>query len=159
MTLLVLFELSEQDRTGYDLIKRLSHGRDSLSAGRVYPLLHDLYSRGVLEVRTEGRRKIYSLTREGKRFLRDLTGRQERMLHALMSQLEQVSAKDDIERFHQMHRQAYEYKRQMLKDIDVLAPLQEAIIRVYARNDDAKQKRLRSTIEKATLQVRRIADG
>jgi DNA-binding PadR family transcriptional regulator len=76
-TPLVLSILSEGDSYGYAIIKRVgevSGGELQWTDGMVYPLLHRLERRGLVEAvwgqsETGRRRKYYRLTREGAEHL------------------------------------------------------------------------------------------
>jgi DNA-binding PadR family transcriptional regulator len=76
-TPLVLAILSEGDSYGYAIIKRVgevSGGELQWTDGMVYPLLHRLERRGLVEAvwglsETGRRRKYYRLTREGAEHL------------------------------------------------------------------------------------------
>jgi PadR family transcriptional regulator, regulatory protein AphA len=73
----ILGLLAEEPRSGYDIKKeveeRLSHFW-SESFGHIYPMLHRLHERGLLQLeveRQEGKpdRKVYRITNEGKKAL------------------------------------------------------------------------------------------
>jgi PadR family transcriptional regulator, regulatory protein AphA len=75
----ILGLLAEEPRSGYDIKKeveeRLSHFW-SESFGHIYPMLHRLHERGLVEMeveRQEGKpdRKVYRITDEGRSALRD----------------------------------------------------------------------------------------
>ena len=70
LKILILKELEKGEATGYELIKRLSRFKKP-SPGSVYPLLKELLESGFLNVRREGRKKVYSLSEKGKRVLRE----------------------------------------------------------------------------------------
>jgi DNA-binding PadR family transcriptional regulator len=64
--------LREKPMCGYHLIKSIHRRYHVLiSQGTVYPLLYNLTEQGILEVKTQNRFKIYSLTEKGKAFAED----------------------------------------------------------------------------------------
>lgn len=76
MGMLLLKLLSEGDKYGYEMIETLrqrSQNVFELKAGTLYPLLHGLEEKGLLdsyEKEVTGKtRKYYSITKEGKKVL------------------------------------------------------------------------------------------
>lgn len=79
-TMLVLKLLSEKDMYGYEMIDTLrkkSQNVFEFKAGTLYPLLHGLEEKGVLNVYEQeylGKtRKYYSITKEGRKLLKEKT--------------------------------------------------------------------------------------
>ena len=75
-TMLVLKLLEEKDMYGYEMIetlRRKSNNVFELKAGTLYPLLHSLEDKGLLNVYQKGYagkiRKYYSITKQGTEFL------------------------------------------------------------------------------------------
>lgn len=76
MMMLLLKLLSEKDMYGYEMIDTLRKRSENvfeLKAGTLYPLLHGMEEKGMLEVYEQeyaGKiRKYYHITREGKKIL------------------------------------------------------------------------------------------
>ncbi len=76
MTMLLLQLLEEKDMYGYEMIETLKKRSENvfeLKAGTLYPLLHTLESKQLVnayEQTCAGKiRKYYHLTKEGKKFL------------------------------------------------------------------------------------------
>ncbi|MBU0461763.1 MAG: PadR family transcriptional regulator [Nanoarchaeota archaeon] len=64
---LVLKALSHKDMSGYSIMIFLEQATGKKpSAGSIYPLLDELRKENLVSVRSEKRRKIYSLTKAGK---------------------------------------------------------------------------------------------
>lgn len=78
---LILKLLDRQDMYGYQIIEELARRSDNtfqLKAGTLYPLLHGLEKKGLLESYEENAdsariRKYYRLTGKGKKFLKEKT--------------------------------------------------------------------------------------
>lgn len=77
MTMLILKLLSEKDMYGYEMIETLrmrSQNVFELKAGTLYPLLHGLEDKRMLQVyeqeATGKIRKYYSITKSGRTFLK-----------------------------------------------------------------------------------------
>ena len=78
MTMLLLKLLSEQDMYGYEMISVLrerSENVSELKAGTLYPLLHSLEEKNLLESYEQealGKvRKYYSITKAGRKLLQE----------------------------------------------------------------------------------------
>ena len=76
MTMLILKLLSEKDMYGYemiDILRKRSQNVFELKAGTLYPLLHGLEEKGLVNVYEKecvGKvRKYYSLTKQGRELL------------------------------------------------------------------------------------------
>ncbi len=78
---LILKLLDGQDMYGYQIIEELARRSDNtfqLKAGTLYPLLHGLEKKGLLESYEENAdsarvRKYYRLTGKGQKFLKEKT--------------------------------------------------------------------------------------
>ena len=77
-TMLLLKLLSEQDMYGYEMISVLRERSENvfeLKAGTLYPLLHSLEEKNLLEAYEQealGKvRKYYSITKEGRKLLQE----------------------------------------------------------------------------------------
>ena len=78
---LILKLLDSQDMYGYQIIEELARRSDNtfqLKAGTLYPLLHGLEKKGLLESYEENAdsariRKYYRLTKKGKKHLKEKT--------------------------------------------------------------------------------------
>ena len=75
-TMLVLKLLAEKDMYGYEMIEELRERSENvfeLKAGTLYPLLHSLEAKGLLNVyeKEAGNkvRKYYSITKHGRKIL------------------------------------------------------------------------------------------
>src|SRR3989338_5291423 len=71
LRLIVMKTLLNKELSGYDLIKQieLNTGTWKPSFGSIYPLLERLLKEKLVQVKEQGRRKIYSLTAEGRKHL------------------------------------------------------------------------------------------
>jgi len=76
LKLLILKELEKGEATGYDIIKRISEKAKRPSPGSVYPILKELKENGFLNVRIDGKKKIYTLSDKGKKILREAMERE-----------------------------------------------------------------------------------
>ncbi len=77
LKLLILKELERREDTGYGLIQRISVKTSKKpSPGSIYPLLKELTNAGFLNVRIEGRKKMYSLSEKGKKVLEEASKRE-----------------------------------------------------------------------------------
>lgn len=76
-TLLVLRLLETENMYGYEMIKDLkerSEGVFELKEGTLYPILHSLEERGLIDSywdeSTAKKRKYYTITKEGRKYLK-----------------------------------------------------------------------------------------
>jgi DNA-binding PadR family transcriptional regulator len=72
LQIIVLKVLSKASQSGYGLVKEIEKETKGWkpSFGSVYPLLEHLKNEGCVQVKTEKRKKVYSLTSEGKEKLK-----------------------------------------------------------------------------------------
>ncbi|MFC1800623.1 PadR family transcriptional regulator [Nanoarchaeota archaeon] len=98
LRLIVLKFLSRKEMSGYSLIKYISENTSwKPSTGSVYPLLISLHKDNLVNVREEGRRKVYSLTSKGKEKLELLLDKSKLLEKAIESLriLESISDNPD----------------------------------------------------------------
>ncbi len=71
LRLIVMKTLLNKELSGYGLIKQIEKhtGTWKPSFGSIYPLLERLLTEKLVQVKAQGRRKLYSLTNEGKKQL------------------------------------------------------------------------------------------
>jgi len=77
---LVIMQLSEEPKYGYEMLKVLRdefEGLWDLKTGTFYPALKSLESRGFVETELRDQTEFYSLTEKGKTLLDSLGGRME----------------------------------------------------------------------------------
>lgn len=78
-TMLILKLLEEKDMYGYQMIDELSKKSNNvflLKAGTLYPLLHGLEQKGIIEAYdsnedTARQRRYYNITKRGRKLLND----------------------------------------------------------------------------------------
>jgi len=86
LKILILKELEKENLSGQELMDRIGQKTAKRpSPGSVYPLLHELLNSGFLEMRVEGKRKIYSLSEHGKKVLKEYS---EKEKQAILSKIE-----------------------------------------------------------------------
>ena len=81
----ILKLLGEGERSGYDLMQTIREetGFWRPSAGSMYPLLQSLEEAGLIDFRTEDRKKVYFLTDKGKRALNEVSEAREQMRRSI----------------------------------------------------------------------------
>ncbi len=86
LKILILKELERNSLSGQELMNRIGQKTAKRpSPGSVYPILHELLSSGFLDMRVDGKRKIYSLSDHGKRVLEEFSKREKQ---AILSKIE-----------------------------------------------------------------------
>lgn len=78
--------LSRSNMSGYSLIKQIREetGCWKPSTGSIYPLLDKMLEGGLVNVREEGRKRIYALTEKGKENLRELIKKKDELFDHLI---------------------------------------------------------------------------
>lgn len=97
--LLVLRLLAEREMYGYELVRTIhlaSRSTFKFAEGVIYPLLHGLEAKGLLDAREQkvaGRQRVYyRLSRTGRNRLRDLSAEWERVQTGVRTVLENPDA-------------------------------------------------------------------
>ena len=87
LPLIVLHKLNERPHTGYSLSKEIhtSTGQKP-SFGSIYPILEKMMSAGIVTMREEGRKKIYTLTAKGKKAAGDLQQQRVQLIESMITQ-------------------------------------------------------------------------
>ncbi|MBI4145286.1 PadR family transcriptional regulator [Candidatus Woesearchaeota archaeon] len=88
LRLAVLRQLSKRPLSGYSIMQAITDESGwKPSPGSIYPLLASLVGENLATVRSQGRRRIYALTKEGTDTLQELLGQNRARLDRLASQL------------------------------------------------------------------------
>ena len=67
LSFMLLWLLCKQPMYGQQLAEEIAKRRgEKPNPGTIYPALKDLQKRGLIQMRSEGRKTIYALTREGR---------------------------------------------------------------------------------------------
>ncbi|MFT4309217.1 MAG: PadR family transcriptional regulator [Candidatus Woesearchaeota archaeon] len=156
LKMVILWEISDGPISGYDIIKNLSSkGMKAPSPGSLYPILHDLNNQGLVSFKEDGKKKVYSLTAKGRSFMKKMNNLHKKSVEQMMSQLSTIAGQDDITYYERLNSLSRDYKKEMLSDLDVLGPLQDAIIRVYETKDIKTRKYMRKLLSDTTLKLKR----
>lgn len=93
LNILVLKELDEGPKSGYELMKRMEERIGTKpSPGSVYPLLDQLKKDRLVTFRGDGRAKEYRLTAEGKKRLKIIYEKREECLRGFIGGMKMLSA-------------------------------------------------------------------
>ena len=137
---LVLYVLRSKPMHGYSIMQEVSKlfdGKYVPSPGVVYPTLQLLEDMGLVESRTEGRRKVYVITEEGVREL-------EKNIHVV--------------------RELLHYAREIRTFFEELggAELVRAIsnlIKNFSKLDEDRKRRIREALESLAKVINEILEG
>jgi len=67
LSFMLLWLLCKRPMYGQELAEEIAKRRgEKPNPGTIYPALKDLHKRGLIHVRTEGRKTVYELTKEGQ---------------------------------------------------------------------------------------------
>ncbi|MBS3176000.1 PadR family transcriptional regulator [Candidatus Woesearchaeota archaeon] len=84
--------LAKKPMTGYSLMQALEQQVGwKPSPGSVYPLLADLYKAKLVQIKDEGRKKMYSLTPQGRKALKMIVTQKENFLRHLQQHMRACS--------------------------------------------------------------------
>ena len=79
--LIILKELSKNDLSGYDIIKKIESLKGKKpSTGYIYPILKDLSNQSYISFKTVGRKKVYKINVKGKKFLKELDSKKKNLI-------------------------------------------------------------------------------
>ena len=93
----ILRSLEKNSLSGYQLIKQINTATGwKPSTGSVYPLLDAMRKKGILTVRQDGRRRVYTITTEGKAALLATKQDYDRIFDRMIDELHVVSATTDM---------------------------------------------------------------
>jgi DNA-binding PadR family transcriptional regulator len=93
LNILVLKELDEGPKSGYELMKRLEERVGTKpSPGSIYPLLEELKKDRLVAFKGDGRSKEYHLTAEGKKRLKMIDEKREECLKSFLGGMKMLSA-------------------------------------------------------------------
>ncbi|HII16051.1 MAG TPA: PadR family transcriptional regulator [Nanoarchaeota archaeon] len=157
--LMVLWELAEKERSGYDLIKHLGEVTSSKpSPGYIYPLLHGLKSKGLASSSVHGRKTTYSITPKGKKLLDEMRGLHARMAVEMGKSIEAIGGKKEAGKFLKLSAELVEHGDSLLKDSGLMQPIMESVIRLHRRKDfKDKRQQLRDILKGAAEKIKGLA--
>ena len=150
LKLLILKELEKDDATGYDLIKKISIKTSKKpSPGSVYPLLKELTNSDFLNVRAEGKKKIYSISEKGRKILDDISMQEKEAILRKIDVLKDsgIISKDEVKEVFQL----INFKRELwIKLFELRNWMQflRAISKAFENSKDDVEKILDEVIEK-----------
>lgn len=150
----VLHELMLHDMSGYALIKKISEIQDKKpSPGSIYPLLNQLLSDGYVSVKSEGRKKIYSISSKGRRRVDTLIEEKEKMMDRhvkMMHSFGDIVGKPGVEEVERIFSQI-RATRSIPQNMDLFVKLAKRLIQLKSdKCYPQKQKAIR-VILKNTL--------
>jgi len=97
LKLLILKELKERELSGYDLMRIIGEKLKKPSPGSIYPVLKDLREKGFLNVRSEGRKKVYTLSEKGRNVLEEMVERERNVILKKVEALKDLGIFDERE--------------------------------------------------------------
>ncbi len=148
--LIVLEELSKKSLSGYDLMKSIGEIGKKPSPGYIYPMLNDLKKKGFVSVKSDERRKVYSITQSGKKFLRSLKIKRKSMFKKMIEIWEPIANKKELENLKRLGLGGSKGSP-TLQEIGLIKRLHKSIFLVY-ENGNKKQKDEIKNILKETIE-------
>ena len=159
--LMVLQELAEKERSGYELIKHIGEVTSSKpSPGYIYPLLHELKLKGLAFSSAKGRKTVYSITAKGEKFLAEMKESQARMTGEMRKSIEAIGGKKEVKKFLKLSAEMVEHRNELMKEDDLIRNLLESIIHLYHQKDfKAKRQQLRQILKEAAEKIKGLAEN
>jgi formylmethanofuran dehydrogenase subunit E len=89
---LVLHKLGEKPLSGYSMMKEIhSSSGQKPSFGSIYPMLDRMHHDGLVSVKQDGRKKIYTLTQKGKLHLAEVKLHREQLIGEMIGKCRAMS--------------------------------------------------------------------
>ena len=162
LTTCILKSLKNKPKHGYELIKSIKEGTGwEPSPGAVYPTLHHLKKRGLIEEKKEGRRISYRLTTKGKEMTEKVEESMKEMknkFHSFISVIGQIMGVDESEL-----RRIMEIHKGKEKGGFLLLPTDIKISMFKTRNlileiakDKEKHKKLKKVLDEVKIKLEKI---
>jgi len=109
LKMLVLKLISKEPLSGYSLMKKIKKttGCWKPSTGSIYPLLESLRLHGKVQVKEDGRKKVYRLTSSGREELISLAQNKQEMVDDLIGGMHVYSLLFNEDDFSQLLKKAY----------------------------------------------------
>jgi len=157
----VLKILEKKSLSGYDLVKEIHDFTQNWkpSFGSIYPLLKELLKNGLVEVNSDGRKKVYSITKKGRIFIKDILKSKEEIFNKTMDSiknLELICDKKEIEFIHSLHtalRNNFPFKEASHE----MQELTELMIQFANDNKILKnEKRIKKILKDAINQLKKL---
>jgi DNA-binding PadR family transcriptional regulator len=162
LTTCILKSLKDGPKHGYELIKTIKEETGwEPSPGAVYPTLHDLKKRGLIEEKKSERRISYKLTTEGKEMTGKIEENMKEMkekfsnLIGIMGQI--LGVKDsELERMMDIHGKKEadgfllltgDIRKQMFKTRDLISKIAK---------DKKKHKNLKNVLDELNFKLKKI---
>lgn len=160
LKIIVLKALEEGEKTGYGLMKYIEEKVGSKpSSGSMYPTLEALNREGLVKIKEEGKKKIYSLTAEGKNHAKELGAEREEIINRFLEGFKMMQAitGEDTSSCEAIvgHLKRGEVP---LKELNPeLMRFRELMLKLYQQRDRKKIKEMKKVIKEATQKMRKIA--
>lgn len=156
----VLKELNFSDLSGYGLMKRIENftGRKP-SPGSIYPLLKDLKDKGLVDVKRDGRKKVYSITAKGKKTVFKMLKQKEKLIlngvEALRG-MHDILSKDDKRLFYDVHTK----KDRFFRNMAVWSELKKEMIKISVSDDfHKKEQKIRGFVKDSVKRLKEMEQG
>ena len=159
LKLMVVQQLLAQPSTGYAIVKTV-HEKTGWkpSWGSIYPLLSQLEEQSQVTCKSEGKRKVYTLTAQGKKELSSYIAQRDRAIKQIMEELTLLASLGDQECDMALRlMQAKQSGKVSIEEIPEANAVREQLIRLILDNKiKAKEKQIRAIMSRALVELQRL---
>jgi DNA-binding PadR family transcriptional regulator len=162
LKIIVLKILEKESKSGYDIVKEIhkSTGHWKPSYGSIYPLLKDMHNKQLVQLKTDGRKKVYSVTQKGKSTLKEIYNAKEQMFNLTMDSLKNLEIlcdkkdMDFIRNFHQCLRTNFLPFKSMSHEMQELTTCMIKLSQTD--NINKNEKDIKKILHEATNKLRKL---
>jgi DNA-binding PadR family transcriptional regulator len=164
LKLIVLKELIESKKTGYELIGRLKKitGKKP-SAGSVYPLLNDLFKNKFVSKKNEGAKKVYTITAKGKSLITSIIKEKKEMMvkhMGIVKLLGNVAKEKELQPLKKLISDVHQKGELVLFNIGLLTELRNTLYQLISSEDySLKEKKIQGVLKKTVLDLKKLMAG
>ncbi len=155
----VLAVLKDGDAHGYEIIKKIEEytGFWKPSPGTIYPLLKAMVSEGLVSVRMEGEKKIYSLTPRGLNLAKSVEISKKDM-HQKMCEMMSLLTNVPPEKLMEIVSTAKKSIRERMKASGLLEALSESfdLIMDVIHNHPEKMEKCAKIVKRANEEIKKV---
>jgi DNA-binding PadR family transcriptional regulator len=158
LRIIVLKILAENEMGGYELCKKIEEETGwKPSFGSIYPLLGNLREENLVNIKQEGKKKIYSLKKEGKEKLNELLKRKDELFDRIIESVKLFDVlcgtdehKDLLPLIEQMKKQPF------IQVMPEMKELKKIIFKIMMQKDKEKKAKLKKILKQTNKEVKNL---
>ena len=161
LKMFVLKELKSSKKTGYELMQDFEAitGSHRPSPGTIYPLLNELYGKGLVTVSHQSNRKIYSISRKGNETLTKLMHERKSSFARTVKMLGIIYNPSEIKKLRKSLELMSQRTGVLASDFEILNLLKSSVIDfAISNNYKSKRKEFRKIIQRTVNQIMNLGE-